>query len=127
MTTIRALKLGEESLVEHCLLAEPASTMILRSNLARVGLHNEGRPFEGTYFGAFENDELRSVAAHYSSGALIFSPGAHATALAEAALAHGSPPLRALLGPAAVVAERRTEIGRSLLNLAPPRRFGPKN
>jgi uncharacterized protein len=47
------------------------SSLFLRSNLAAAGLTDTGKPFEGTYVGAFEDGDLVAVAAHDWNGNVI--------------------------------------------------------
>ncbi|MBS2014883.1 MAG: GNAT family N-acetyltransferase [Deltaproteobacteria bacterium] len=83
---IRRLALGEEHEVDAFLATTPASTVFLRSNLARVGLAPRDRslPFSGTWMGAFEGGALAGVAAHLWNDNLVLSAGPHAASLARA-------------------------------------------
>ncbi|MBX3198463.1 MAG: GNAT family N-acetyltransferase [Labilithrix sp.] len=103
----RLLGVGDEATAERFLLTRPETAMILRSNLARVGLVNEGRMYQGTYAGAFSGDELVGLAALYWNDHLVLAGGPHVVALTETLAAHAPSGFRAILGTASEVADAR--------------------
>lgn len=107
--TVRLLEPGDEALAERFLRTRPETTMILRSNLARAGLVDDGRMYQGTYAGAFEdavegdeaaNDALVGLAALYWNDSLVLAGGAHVAALTDALSARAERGIRAILGTA---------------------------
>lgn len=81
--------------------------MILRSNLARAGIVDEGRPLQGTYVGAFVGDELEGLATLYWNGNLVLAGGPHVTALTEMLATRTPEGFRGILGTASEVVEAR--------------------
>ncbi|AKV00351.1 Acetyltransferase [Labilithrix luteola] len=101
---------GDEAAAERFLGTRAETTMILRSNLARAGLVNEGRSFQGTYVGAFVGDELEGLATLAWTGNLLLAGGPHVVALTEMLAAHAPAGFRGILGTASEVAEARRVI-----------------
>jgi RimJ/RimL family protein N-acetyltransferase len=104
---VRLLTTGDEAIAERFLRTRPETTMILRSNLARVGLVNEGQTYQGTYAGAFAGDELKGLAALYWNDNLVLAGGPHVVALTETLAARAPRGLRGILGTASEVAGAR--------------------
>ena len=105
---IRLLQPGDEARADAFLATRPDTTMILRSNLARAGLVNEGRTYQGVYAAAFVNGKIEGLAATYSNDALVLAGGDHVVALTEALAAARTRGFAATLGPAReVVLARR--------------------
>jgi uncharacterized protein len=102
---VRLLRVGDEAIAERFVLTRSETTMILRSNLARGGLHNEGRTYQGTYAGAFAGDELVGLAARYWNDNLVLAGGPHVVALTETLAAHAPRGFRGILGTRSEVAE----------------------
>ena len=67
---VRLLGPDDRDALERFLLAHADSSLFLRSNVRAAGLVDDGRPFSGTYAGAFDGG-LRAVAAHYWNGNVI--------------------------------------------------------
>ncbi len=104
---VRLLTMGDEAIAEKFLLTRPETTMILRSNLARVGLLNEGQTYQGTYAGAFAGDELEGLAALYWNDNLVLAGGPHAGALTDTLAARAPRGFSGILGTTSEVAEAR--------------------
>jgi RimJ/RimL family protein N-acetyltransferase len=107
---IRILQPGDEVIAERFLLTRPETTMVLRSNLAGMGLVNEGRPRQGTYAAAFDGDVLTGLAALYWNDNLVLAGGPHVVALTEALAARAPRGFRGILGTACEVAEARRAV-----------------
>lgn len=107
---VRTLEPGEESAVEAFLALRPNSTIFLRSNLLRAGLgdRDSGRPFTGTWAGAFDGRRLVGVAALFWNGNVILSAERHAGFLARtlAELRPGDT-IQGILGPHDEVVDAR--------------------
>jgi RimJ/RimL family protein N-acetyltransferase len=85
---MRILAPGDEAILSAFLAKTPETAMFLRSNLAAGGLEDRDQPYQGTYVGAFDGEDLVGVAALYWNGnAMLHAPTARAAALAAAALA----------------------------------------
>lgn len=113
--SLRARRLvpGDEAMLESFLAGTPETTLFLRSNLARVGLADDGAPFTGTYAGAFDGDELAGVAAIFWNDNILLAPGPHAELCAKLAVElSGRRPL-GILGPNAEVIRVRAALGLS--------------
>ena len=99
MLELRTLRPGDEERLEAYLVPRTATSLFLRSNVRAAGLEDQGRPYEGTYVGAFADGELAGVAAHCWNGMLIVSAERHVEELARAAVARTGRDLAGLLGP----------------------------
>jgi RimJ/RimL family protein N-acetyltransferase len=112
---IRRLVSGEEAVAEAYLATVSERTLFLRSNLARAGLADDGRPFSGVYAGAFDDDvdggALAGVAAHFWNDNIVVAPGPHAEALALHAVAVSGKRVGGILGPHAEVTRVRSALG----------------
>lgn len=64
--TVRVLQSGDEAALESFLSGYTATCMYIRSNLQEAGLTYNGQPYEGEYWGSFdEAGTLNGVLAHY--------------------------------------------------------------
>jgi RimJ/RimL family protein N-acetyltransferase len=111
MAEIRILRPGDEAALEAFLWPRVESSMFLLGNLRAAGLSDAGRPYEGTYAGAFVGGKLVAVVAQYWNGNLVFQAPAHLDALWRAAVQASGRPIRGLLGPEAQVAVAREVAG----------------
>ena len=117
--TPRRLVPGDEAALEAFLAGTPETTLFLRSNLARAGLVDDGRPFSGVYVGAFdESGALAGVAAHYWNDNIVVAPGPHAECVGQRAVELSARRVGGILGPHAEVVRVRTALG---LDAASPR------
>lgn len=66
--------------------AHRSTSMVLRSNLARVGVVDHGEVFQGTYLAAFEDERIVGVAALYWHGLLMLQAPRAASELAAQAV-----------------------------------------
>lgn len=107
LKTVRVLGPGDEAIAEQFLRTRAETTMILRSNLARAGIVDEGRQLQGTYVGAFVGDELEGVATLFWNGNLVLAGGTHVGVLTETLAARAPNGFRGILGTASEVAEAR--------------------
>lgn len=109
--TFRRLAPGEEATTEAFLAERPETTLFLRSNLQRAGLVDDGRPFSGTWVGAFEGARLVGAACHFWNDNLLFAPGAHAEAAAAHAIELSRRPVGGLLGAHDELVRTRATLG----------------
>ena len=68
--TIRRIRASDAAAFEAFLAPLADSSLFLLANARKAGFEDAGRPFEGTYSGAFEGGRLRGVAAHFWNGVL---------------------------------------------------------
>jgi predicted GNAT family acetyltransferase len=110
---MRRLVPGEEAVAEAYLATVSETTLFLRSNLARAGLADDGRPFSGVYVGAFDDGDgaLVGVTAHFWNDNIVVAPGPHAEALALRAVALTGKRVGGILGPHAEVTRVRSALG----------------
>ncbi len=104
------------------LSARLQSSFILLANLAAAGFVYEGKPYQGVYTGAFENDELIGVAAHYWNDNLIFQAPRFAVELGAAVIGYSGRPVQGLVGPWEQITAARDGLG--LVHL--PTRYASK-
>lgn len=101
--------LGEADLAElnGFLEGTPDTAMFLRSNLRQAGIVDAGKPYQGTYVGAFESGRMAGVAALYWNGNMMFQCATgDAVRLANETLAAALPrACSGLLGPGALLEE----------------------
>ena len=99
MPEIRILQPGDEAALEAFLLPRVESSMFLIGNRRSAGLVDHGRPYEGTYAAAFEDETIVGVVAHYWNQNLVFQAPAHLDALWRAAVVASKRPVKGLIGP----------------------------
>lgn len=104
---VRLLQPGEEARAEAFLRTRADTTMILRSNLARAGLVNEGRPHQGLYAAAFVDGAVEGLGAVYWNDALVLAGGSHVEALTDALSAGRARGFASILGPLREVSQAR--------------------
>ncbi len=111
--SIRLLHSGDEPQVEAFLAGHADTSMLLRSNLGKVGLVDRAEPFHATWAGSFEGDRLCGVAAHtWLQTVILQAPRLdEAAALARTAARACQRPLKALIGPLAQVESARQGLG----------------
>ena len=113
MASLRVLGAADDAALRAFLMPRAECSMFLLSNSAKAGVVDEGKPFQATYVGAFENGELAAVAAHCWNGVLLVQAPAELVspntvrALAHAALANSGRPIAGFSGPADQVAVAR--------------------
>ncbi len=98
-------------LLQRFLAAHADSSMFLRSNLARVGVEDTGRPLSGRWLGAWEAGALVAVASHAWNGNLLLQAPVHAGALAAATVRASGRPLTGVIGPWEQVVAAREALG----------------
>jgi RimJ/RimL family protein N-acetyltransferase len=108
---IRRLGPPDDAALRAFLGARLQSSFILLANFVADGFIYEGKPYQGVYAGAFENDELIGVAAHYWNDNLIFQAPKFTVEIAAAALQHSGRPAQGLVGPWEQVAAARDGLG----------------
>lgn len=113
MASIRVLGAIDEAAMRAFLAPRAESSMFLLSNARAAGLVDEGKTFQATYVGAFENGELAGIVAHCWNGVLLVQTPAELVspstvrALAHAALANSRRTIAGFSGPADQVAVAR--------------------
>jgi uncharacterized protein len=108
---IRRLVTGDEAALEAFLAAYPESSMFLRANLRRVGLVDNGEPYQGTYVASFAGPEMTGAIAHFWNGTLHVQAPASVETLAPATVDASCRAVSGLLGPAEQVARARRALG----------------
>lgn len=68
---IRPLDNPDTAVTRAFLTQHIETSLFLLSNIERAGLENDGEPFQGDYLGAFVDDDLVGVIAHYWNGTLM--------------------------------------------------------
>ncbi|MBO6918940.1 MAG: GNAT family N-acetyltransferase [Rhizobiaceae bacterium] len=68
---IRLLDNQDSAVTKAFLDKHIETSLFLRSNMEKVGLENQGNAYQGDYFGAFGDDELVGVIAHYWNGTVM--------------------------------------------------------
>src|SRR5262245_46132425 len=96
---IRILQPHDQEALETFLRPRVESSMFLIGNLRAAGLHDTGRPYEGTYAAAFDGGAIVAVVAHYWNGNLILQTPVYVVELLRAAVAASARSIKGLLGP----------------------------
>lgn len=105
---VRLLRAADAPAFEAFLGPRAETSLFLLANARRAGFLDYGRPFEGTYAGAFENDLLVAVAAHFWNGFVAVQAPDQLEAVLGKAVAASGRAVKGLTGPhAQVVAARR--------------------
>lgn len=85
---IRLLGPGDETAALSFLDREHAVNLILISDIVEYGMENRGHIFQGDYYGAYDSEELRGVAALFNFGSLfLYVPGGDAAGEAAGEMA----------------------------------------
>lgn len=116
MYKLCVLEPGDEEALQAFLLPRVDSSMFLLGNMRAAGLRDEGRTYQGTYVGAWQEGALVGVVALYWNGNLVLQAPEKLEDLCCAALEASGRALRGLAGPAGQV-----EAARRALNLSPAR------
>jgi GNAT superfamily N-acetyltransferase len=109
--SIRQLVPGDELVLEDFLGLHRDSSMFLRANARRVGLLDEGQPYQATYAAAFRGQQLVGVAAHCWNGMILIQAPEHAAEVARACVALSRRSIRGLSGPTEPVRHARAALG----------------
>jgi predicted GNAT family acetyltransferase len=109
---IRVLtSLEDQAKLEAFLDRHIETSMIPRSNVARVGLVDGGERYQGTYVAAFDGDAICGMAAHYWNDNLVVqAPDALAEVVREA-VARSGRAVASIMGPHAQVVAARAALG----------------
>ena len=99
MSTLRPLTLQDRPALDAFLDRHRASSMFLRANLFHSGIEDGPEPFQGLYMGAFSDDALTDVAAHYWNGNIVLQAPIRPVELALAVARESGRPVNGLLGP----------------------------
>ncbi|MGH9365398.1 MAG: GNAT family N-acetyltransferase [Thermoanaerobaculia bacterium] len=115
MTSVRVRPLGaaDVSAFEAFLAPRAESSLFLLANSRRAGFADAGRPFEGTYAGAFEAGLLTAVAAHFWNGIVAVQAPVHLDAVLRRALGASGRAVAGLTGPYDQVVAARSALGAS--------------
>lgn len=95
---IRTLTEADRPALDAFLKERAASSMYLRSNLARAGMADGTAPYQGRYVGRFDGGALTDMAAHYWTGNIIVQAPSAAADIAKAA-AESARQVDGILGP----------------------------
>lgn len=112
MPEIRILRPADQTVLEDFLAPRTDASIFLLANSRRAGLEDRSGRFQGTYIGAFEDDRMVGVVAHYWLKNLVFqTPLEYLRDLLDAVAAVGVRPIEGLVGPAAQVARAAELLG----------------
>ena len=106
---IRPLNSQDEPLLEAFLYPRRDSSMFLRSNAKRGGLH-AGRTPEELFVGAFHDGEIVGVVAQGAGGMLLLQAPGSVTELVRACVGLSRRPVTGLAGPLSQAEEARTAL-----------------
>ncbi len=107
---IRVLGPGDEPAVEAFLLPHMAASMFLLGNMRAAGLVDRGEPLCGTYVGAFDQEVLVGVVAHYWNGVLIPQAPVHVETLWREAVNASRRAITGVIGPDGQVSAIRSSL-----------------
>ncbi len=107
---IRVLGPGDQPAVEAFLRPHVASSMFLLGNMRAAGLIDRGERLCGTYVGAFDDDVLVGVVAHYWNGILMPQAPVHVETLWREALAASRRAVTGIIGPGDQVSAIRSSL-----------------
>lgn len=96
---IKALRPGDEALLEAFLLPRIESSMFLVGNMRASGLIDNGRAYEGSYAAALKGGKITGVVAHYWNQNLVFQAPVHLNLLWRAAVETSQRSIGGLIGP----------------------------
>lgn len=116
--TVRAIAKGDEPELDRYLAAHADTAMFLRSNLLAAGLVDEGKPYQGAWFGAFDGLRIVAIAVHGWNGIVLVQAesDAHGAELGLAARAavdttrERGREVTGIIGPFAQVGTTRTAL-----------------
>ena len=97
--------------MEEFLLPRIHSSMFLIGNSRICGLEDRGKPYQGTYAGVFEKNEIVAVAACYWSRIVVLQAPDHVEELVRIVLSVSGRPLKGLIGPTDQVAAAENFLG----------------
>lgn len=81
MADLRLLTPADAPALRRFLDAHAAETMLLRSNLARSGIVDGDKPYQGRYAAAFDADAITAVVGNFWNGMLLIYAPQHVAAL----------------------------------------------
>jgi RimJ/RimL family protein N-acetyltransferase len=96
---LRLLTPDDRGALEAFLLPQVETSMFLIGNMRAAGLVDGGEPLQGTYVGAFQDEALIAVVAHYWNGNLVLQAPVHLGELWRLAAALSHRPVEGLIGP----------------------------
>jgi predicted GNAT family acetyltransferase len=111
---VRTLNASDAPEFQAFLAPRADSSLFLLANARKAGFEDRGRPFEGTYAGAFEGGRLAAVAAHFWNGILAVQAPAHLFDVVRHAAGASGRGVTGLTGPQAQVVAARRALGLSV-------------
>lgn len=108
---VRLLGAADAPAFEAFLAPRAESSLFLLANARKAGFADAGRPFEGTYAGAFAGGLLTAVAAHYWNGIVAVQAPAHLEAVLHRAAGASGRAVAGLTGPYDQVVAARRSLG----------------
>jgi GNAT superfamily N-acetyltransferase len=96
---LRLLTPADAPALEAFLSGHRDTSMFLRANLRRAGLVYEGKPFQGTYLAAFEQERLLGVAAHSWNGMVLVQSPVHLDEVVRACVDTSGRAVTGITGP----------------------------
>ena len=108
---IRTLDDRDASILATFLDLHIETSIFLRSNSIQSGLTDADQRYHGVYVGAFEDDALVAVAAHYWNGMVILQAPRYIEQLVKKVMEVSSRPLAGVIGPLAQALEALSVLG----------------
>ena len=108
---VRLLGPADAPAFEAFLAPRAESSLFLLANARRAGFADAGRPFDGTYAGAFEDGLLTAVAAHFWNGFVAVQAPVHLDAVLRQAVRASGRAVAGLTGPYDQVVTARRALG----------------
>ena len=99
----RLLNASDESQLHNFLLAHRDVSLFLLNNLEHSGVVAGDVPYQGQYWGAFDNDQLVGVVAHYWQGMLLPSAPRGLEQIAPLVVEQADRPVQGIIGERAQV------------------------
>ena len=99
MSSLRRLTPDDRPILDAFLDRHRSSSIFLRANAFHSGLEDGPEPFQGVYVGAFYDNVLTDVAAHYWNGNIILQAPTQPAELALAVARESGRRIDGLLGP----------------------------
>ena len=94
----RQLYPKDQSLLEAFLLQRLESSMFLYSNMKHSGLVDGDSPYQGLYFGSFQNGQLVGVVAHYWNGLILVQAQEELSSLLNLLTQVSNRPIKGVIG-----------------------------
>ncbi|MEO8559164.1 MAG: GNAT family N-acetyltransferase [Rhodospirillales bacterium] len=99
MTMIRPLIPSDRNQLDGYLRSHADTSLLMLGNLERAGMQDRGKPYEGTYVGAFDGARLIGCLALFWNGNVLIQTDQAIADLLQAAIGASGRPVGGVLGP----------------------------